>query len=379
MAQRTNRGIHGRPGEGGKIDSPTKSEFPLTIIAGKIARARLTAEGWQSHLFHSMVGASGGAKLLGLGHLDRFIFDDFLQRSNHPMELYGSSIGSWRHAALASPDPGKAIATLQDRYLNQSWDENETRSPTEVVDALCDWVIDGVLSPGTAAHICQHSRFTTHIVTARGRGLNSSNSRSAVALGMALGAIGNSFNRKFLAHGFQRAVFSSGASTAFEFRDFDTVHVPLSENNLRSALLASGSIPFLMSGHRDIHGAPRGQYWDGGIIDYHFDFDNCAGDSLVLYPHFTDTITKGWFDKAIRWRRIHPELLERMVLIAPSTSYIASLPHQKIPDRGDFQRFGQDERLQYWNQAVERSKLLAEAFSETLADQNPLARLTTGP
>ena len=100
---------------------------------------------------------------------------------------------------------------------------------------------------------------------------------------------------------------------------------------------------------------------------------------LVLYPHFTDTITKGWFDKAIRWRRIHPELLERMVLIAPSTSYIASLPHQKIPDRGDFQRFGQDERLQYWNQAVERSKLLAEAFSETLADQNPLARLTTGP
>lgn len=325
-----------------------------------------------------MVGASGGAKLLGLGHLDRFLFGDFLQRSNHPMELYGSSIGSWRHAALASPDPARAITILQDRYLNQSWDENETRSPTEVVDELCEWVMDGILTPGTATHICQHPRFTTHIVTARGRGLNSSGRRSAVALGMAIAAISNSLNRNFLAQGFQRAVFSSGASTGFQFRDFDTVHVPLSEKNLRSALLASGSIPLLMSGHRDIHDAPQGHYWDGGIIDYHFDFDNCAGDGLVLYPHFTDSITKGWFDKALRWRRIRPEVLDRLVLIAPSTSYVDSLPYQKIPDRGDFQRFEQTERLRYWNQTIEQSKLLAEAFSETLNDPNPLARLTTG-
>ena len=154
---------------------------------------------------------------------------------------------------------------------------------------------------------------------------------------MAFAAIANSINRNFLAHGFQRAVFSSGVSTAFQFRDFDTVHVPLSSTNLRRALLASGSIPFLISGHRNINGAPQGQYWDGGIIDYHFDFDNYAGDGLVLYPHFTDSITKGWFDKAMRWRRVHPAVLERLVLVAPSTSYIASLPHQKIPDRGDFQ------------------------------------------
>ena len=194
---------------------------------------------------------------------------------------------------------------------------------------------------------------------------------------MAFAAIANSINRNFLAHGFQRAVFSSGVSTAFQFRDFDTVHVPLSSTNLRRALLASGSIPFLISGHRNINGAPQGQYWDGGIIDYHFDFDNYAGDGLVLYPHFTDSITKGWFDKAMRWRRVHPAVLERLVLVAPSTSYIASLPHQKIPDRGDFQRFKQDERLQYWNQTIERSKLLAEAFEETLDDPNPLARLAT--
>jgi hypothetical protein len=375
MAERANKGFNGRPGKGGKIKHRPTLAFPLTIIAGKTARERLEAEGWQPHLFQAMVGASGGAKLLGLGHLDRFLFSDFLQRSDHPMELYGSSIGSWRHAALASPDPAQAIETLQDRYLNQKREDNETRRPTEVVDELCEWVMDGVLTPGTATHISEQTRFTTHIVTARGRGLNSCNSNGAVALGMALAAISNSINRNFLGYGFQRAVFSSGASTAFQFKDFDTVHVPLSSTNLRSALLASGSIPFLMSGHRDITGAPTGQYWDGGIIDYHFDFDNYAGDGLVLYPHFTDSITKGWFDKTIPWRRIRPAVLDRLVLVAPSTSYIASLPNQKIPDRGDFQRFSLHQRLEYWNQAIDRSKLLAEAFEETLGEPNPLARL----
>ena len=41
--------------------------------------------------------------------------------------------------------------------------------------------------------------------------------------------------------------------------------------HLLSALHASGSIPFVLTGERDIPGAPPGQYWDGGIIDYHFD------------------------------------------------------------------------------------------------------------
>jgi hypothetical protein len=79
----------------------------------------------------------------------------------------------------------------------------------------------------------------------------------------------------------------------------------------------------------------------------------------------------------MHWRRIRPDVIERLVLVAPSKSYLASLPHQKIPDRGDFQRFKQDERLQYWNQSIERSKLLAEAFDETLNATNPLTYLAT--
>ena len=61
-----------------------------------------------------MISASGGAKMLGLAHLDRFLFGDYLQRTDHPMALYGSSIGSWRNAALASPLPLASLLRLQD-------------------------------------------------------------------------------------------------------------------------------------------------------------------------------------------------------------------------------------------------------------------------
>lgn len=358
--------------------------FPLTIVAGKHAAATIAEKGWDPAIFSSLVGASGGAKLLGLGHLDRYLFGHYLQRSSQPMHLYGSSIGSWRHAALAAPDPLQAITALQDRYLNQPWSEDDSRSPSEIVDELCAWVLegvlegvlDGVLQQETCNAICSNPRFTTHIVTARGLGFNQSLRKPAIATGMAVAAISNAINRRWLSRSFQRTVFSSGPSLGFEFKDFDTTHVTLTQENLRQALLASGSIPFLMSGQRDISGAPPGHYWDGGIIDYHFDFANATDRGLILYPHFTDRVIKGWFDKALPWRQYNNGPLDNVVLIAPSAEYIASLPYGKIPDRKDFQRFSTDNRLQHWREAINRSRELADAFDKVVNATDPLARVS---
>lgn len=352
------------------------SEFPLSILAGPAARQQLREQGWTPSLFDTLVGASGGAKLLGLGHLDRFLFGDYLLRTDHPMALYGSSIGSWRHAALASRDPAATIVELQMRYLTQSWAEDDDRGPTAIVDELCDWVLDGVLSVENIEHICMHPRFSTHIVTARGRGLNGARRKPAVALGMGLSGAANALHRPWLSAGFQRVVFSAGATHGFRFRDFDTVHVPLAENNLRDALLASGSIPLLMSGRRDISGAPTGMYWDGGIIDYHFDFANLKTPGLVLYPHFTAAAIKGWFDKPWPWRVNAASLLDRVVIVAPSASYLAALPYGKIPDRRDFDRLSQQDRLDYWQTCLDESQRLADAFAEVLAANDPLRFVT---
>ena len=347
--------------------------FPLTVMLGDEAKFYLQRDGWQPELFNALVGASGGAKLLGIAHLDKFLFSEFLARSPHPMELYGSSIGSWRHAALASPDPSQALEQLQNRYLSQTWDRNDKRSREEIVDGLCNWVLDGFLTDETIEHIVHHPRFRTHIMTARGIGLNGRANDWLLALGLVTSAATNLLHRKMLELGFQRIVFSSGPSAAFNFRDFNTLHVPLSGSLLRSALLASGSIPFLMGGITLHQETPPGRYWDGGIIDYHFDFKNQTGPGLVLYPHFNQHIIPGWFDKNLPWRRQSTEVLSRTVVIAPSENYLAQLPGGKIPDRKDFNRYDNNERLEIWNAAVERSQLLAEAFSEMISHHNPMA------
>jgi len=351
------------------------NSFPLTVLAGAEAKKRLSADGWSPELFSTLVGASGGAKMLGLVHLDRMLFADYLSRSQHPMSLYGSSIGSWRLATLAAENPLAALELLQDRYLNQRWAEDDNRRPAEVVDELCHWVLDGFCDQDFGGHLSQHKRFTTHIITARGKGLNGFENRLALGLGMALSGVGNLLTRRSLGVGFQRIVFSSGSLGGFQFKDFDSVHVPLSADNVKSALLASGSIPFLMPGQRNIPGAPPGHYWDGGIVDYHFDFANYQGDGLVLYPHFSAKAVKGWFDKSLPWRQNSADLLDKVVILAPSPSYLAQLPYGKIPDRGDFSRFSQSDRLVYWQEAVDQSRLLAEAFEEVISSTDPLARV----
>lgn len=347
----------------------------LTILAGKTAYQTIKENGWHPTLFTTMVGASGGAKLLGLTHLDRFLFGDYLQRSDHPMELYGSSIGSWRHAALASPDPLESIIELQERYLNQTWDENETRSPGEVVDELCHWVLDGICHPDMTAHVANHPRFTTHIITARGLGLNNRKRSLGLAAGMGLSALGNMFSRRLLEVGFQRVVFSSGPSQAFRFDDFKNAHVTLTPESLKPALLASGSIPFLMPGQKNVGGGPKGQYWDGGVIDYHFDFVNQTGDGLILYPHFSESVIKGWFDKKLPWRTNSAGQLDRTVVLAPSKTYLTSLPHGKIPDRKDFSAFSQQDRMRYWQIAMDMSQRLADDFAAQIEDSDPVSRV----
>ena len=100
----------------------------ITVRAGAIARERLAREGWHPALFDTLVGASGGPKFLGIAGLDRYLFSDFLQRSDHSMHLIGSSIGTWRHAALAARDPLASLAVLVERYTEQYYDPADKRS-----------------------------------------------------------------------------------------------------------------------------------------------------------------------------------------------------------------------------------------------------------
>mgnify|MGYP000007987400 CR=1 FL=1 len=77
----------------------------LELRVGAKAAQRLGKEGWHADLIDGLIGASGGPKWLILGRLDRVLISELLSERSRPLDAVGSSIGSWRHAAMAQPDP----------------------------------------------------------------------------------------------------------------------------------------------------------------------------------------------------------------------------------------------------------------------------------
>lgn len=347
----------------------------LTITVGRRAAQLLAREGWQSELFELVLGASGGPKWLMLSRLDQVLFGDFFAGRQAPLSLVGSSIGSWRHACAAQTDPVAAFRRFERAYLAQEY-SSERPTPEEVSAVASDILGAAIGSDGPTA-IVEHSVYRTGIVTARAQGLASATQPLGIALGMGAAALANSVHRSLLQTSFQRVVFGhQGPGVGSVLKGFGSLYVPLQAHNVIPALKASGAIPLVLACEHAIDGAPPGPYWDGGIIDYHFDVSAAGETGLVLYPHFADQLTTGWFDKFLPWRRGRGALSDSLVLLSPSREFIASLPFGKIPDRRDITAMDPAERVAYWATCLKASDALANAFRQQLSMSDPLAGVT---
>ncbi|HEX5640116.1 MAG TPA: hypothetical protein VFX81_09990 [Burkholderiaceae bacterium] len=208
------------------------------------------------------------------------------------------------------------------------------------------------------------------VIAARARGALAGD-RSKLAFGRV--ALVNAASRRGLAKHMERVVFHAGAPSKLPpiFDGFGLTQISLTRDNIEDALLASGSIPLVCDPVRDIPAAPPGDYWDGGLIDYHLLLPYDRFDGIVLYPHFVPYVTPGWLDKFLPWRkrpRRH-HWLANVVLIAPSRAMLDRLPNRKLPDRGDFYRYGRDHaaRIGAWERAIGESQRFAEAAMRWLA------------
>ena len=216
-------------------------------------------------------------------------------------------------------------------------------------------------------------------MTARARG-PLADRESKLAFGRAV--LSNAVSRKRLAAYLERVVFLGGdPSRLFDgapFDGFGLVAVGLEPANAEDALLASGTIPLLAAPVRDIAGAPRGNYWDGALVDYHLLLPyprSATRGGIVFYPHFNDYVTPGWLDKHLPWRRAtraHP-WLDDVLLVAPSRAFLARLPHGKLPDRQDFYRYGPDHagRIRAWERAIAECGRFAEAVLRWMERPDP--------
>ena len=355
--------------------SAIRIKYPaLTIKAGPRALARIRERGLQPADVGIVPGAAGGAKALGIQGLDLALFGDWLMRAPRERSLIGASIGSWRFACACLPDAVAGIRRLGELYSGQRFAKGVRMTE---VSRSCRRMLDELLA-GQDAQVLSNPHYRLNIVVVKSHGLLRHDHRGVLGLGLSSVIGNNLLGRTRLARHFERLILHDArlAPPLTELNDFPSRYLALNGTNLRHALLASGSIPMIMEGVRDIPGAGPGTYRDGGLLDYHLDLPY-SGDDIVLYPHFTDRVIPGWFDKGLPWRRGDAGRLQDVLLLAPSPDYLERLPHGKLPDRQDFSHYQGDDagRERYWRTAMEESRRLGDEFLE-LVENERLAERT---
>jgi hypothetical protein len=334
-------------------------KFPsLTLKAGARALARIRQNGLSAADVGTLPGAAGGPKALGIQGLDLALFGEWLPAAPRERSLIGASVGSWRFASACLPDAAEGLRRLGHLYTEQNFSK-------------------GV----TMAQVSQSSRrMLDDLLDGRDAALLDNPHYRRLGLGLSSVIADNLRGRARLSRHFERLIIHDPrlAPPVNALNDFPSRFVALDSANLRQALLASGSIPMVMEGVRHLPGAGAGTFRDGGLLDYHLDLPY-SGNDIVLYPHFTDRVIPGWFDKTLPWRRACPVRLQDVVLLAPSKEYLARLPYGKLPDRNDFKRFMGDapSRQKYWRTTMDESRRLGDEFLELAANGRLAERLLT--
>jgi len=338
----------------------------LRLIAGKTARNRIAEHGLTPELVRMVLGASGGPKWLVLMGLDKFIFGDWLARAPQSIDLVGSSIGAWRMASAAHPEPAKILARFHELYFQ--FKKADAESPKILTQASYRFLHE-LFDGGEDEKIVGNTQRNLNIVTARAKGLNATSSKWLEGAAILASAGANAASRSLLAKFFDRVVFHSGSGVVCPeaWPDFHRRDVKVRANTLADVLMATGSIPFVADPIANIAEAPKGVYRDGGVIDYHFDIPWKFDEGIGLYPHFYGHIIPGWFDKKRMARRARGAVWDQMLMLAPTNAFVANLPGGKIPERSNFTEMSDAERISYWKKVTLESERLAHEFSECLA------------
>lgn len=336
----------------------------IDIHAGKTAAKIINEQGFKPELFTSFLGASGGPKWFTLFGLDKYIFGEFFKNRTQPLNLIGSSAGAFRSACFAQNDPVAAIERLAKSYSQTRYTSNKP-TPAEIT-LKARALLDDVFGEHGVTEILNNPIFKAHFIVAKSNGFIASENKLIQLLGLSKSYMLNRVNRKLLGSQYERFIFGAPNSnlSITDSYNFKTQNIPLSQTNLKDALLASGSIPLVMQGVKNIAGSPQGMYRDGGIIDYHFDL-KINNPGLILYPHFNSEPKAGWFDKSLK-RKVAPQNYDNVVMISPSKKFVARLPYGKIPDRSDFTKLDADTRIKYWNTVFSETEKLAEDFDKKL-------------
>lgn len=341
----------------------------LTLQAGPKALQHIHQNGLEPAHIQTIFGASGAAKWLAIYGLDRAVFGEWLSAANHPILLYGTSVGAFKLAAACRDNPAEALDQLANAYTEQSYQDGDISA--DKISSETQKILATISNDGGIEEILSHPNLRFCCGAVRTNQAMAINQSKRQKLALAKVFFQSFQGRQGYGKQLQRAIFHHPMSED-ELQGVDHVithHIPLSEGNLDDALLASGSIPGLMNGIVNPAGAPPGTYFDGGMLDYH-PVPAYLGvtNGLVLYPHFYQHLIPGWFDKFFRSRYASAEQLDNVIMISPSDYMVSQMPGGNIPDRKDFITFQNDDqqRQKNWRKVMDLSRQLGDEFLELM-------------
>lgn len=338
----------------------------LRIKAGRNIYKIIKDGGFSFNSVSTYFGPAVGPRWLVASGFDLTLLKGALLGRAQPVQLVGSSAGAFRFAAWLQPEALQSYHKLLDAYINVIYTKKDT--PATALEKLTG-IINTYLEDDALPFALANKRYRLVVITARARGLVASENQWLQKAGLITGFVFNYFSRENIYRFADRVVFYNASKPpAFCLKSqFHGNYVSLNEINFKYAVLASGAIPLIIAGVRDIYNAPRGVYRDGGLIDYHLTHQFAAKENeIVLFFHHQEKIIPGWLDKKIKSRAPEPHTLHNVLMVFPSQSFVENLPGGKVPDRTDLVTFinDQETRIKYWRKAVELSAPLGEEFLE---------------
>lgn len=339
--------------------------YSIRIKAGKRLCSIIRDGGFSLDSVSTYFAPAVGPRWLIAGGFDLTLMQNGILGRSGPVLLIGSSAGAFRLAAWLQPEAEKSYLALREAYINLTFKNGD--APSTVLKSLGK-VINSYLEDDALPFALANKKYRLAIIATRARHLVASEVGWVQRFGLWLCFLLNAVHRSRLRDFFERVVFYSGAKPPyFCLRgDFHGRYIPLSEINFKHAVLASASIPLLVAGVRDIYGAPKGVYRDGGLADYHVAQHYAPEESVTLFFHHQERIIPCWLDKRLPSRRPPDEALENVLMVLPTARFVEKLPGGRVPEREDFVTFidEPEARIRNWRRAVELSAPLGEEFLE---------------
>ena len=338
----------------------------IRVKAGEKAFEVIRDNGFDFDQVRVYAGPAVGPRWLVASGFDLTMIEKGLLGRTFPALLTGASAGAFRLAAWLQPEPEKSYRNLMAAYIGADYRRGD--GPRQLCGEM-QKVIDSYLDSDALPFALANKRYRLALVTARAMNLAASEIKPIQRLGVGLAFLGNALSASLLRWFYEQVVFYySPIPPKFCLgKDFRGRTIPLNAANFKAAVLASGAIPLVIAGVRNIFSAPTGVYRDGGLFQYHYNQDYGVKDGeFVLFFHHQEALVPGWLDKKLKYRRTPPSYLENSVMVFPTDEFVSRLPEGKVPERDDVVALMDepDMRKQRWREAVRLSAGLGEDFLE---------------